>query len=77
MNEKKAKMLRKAMRHEGVPPRETAYNAELPYFSAPLAWNEHLKQVVRAPTLKPLRLNPGCGRFKYKVVKTAFQKQFK
>ena len=77
MNEKKAKMLRRAIKGEGIHPRETGYNQELPYMSSPVIWNEALKVFVKGRSPGPLRLLPECGRFKYKLVKAAYNLEFK
>lgn len=69
MNEKKAKVIRHTLRREGTPPAGVAYASDLPYLSSPVVWSERLRVFIKGETLKPLRLHPSCGRFKYKFVK--------
>ncbi len=69
MNLKKAKIIRRTLRKENTPPAGVAYASDLPYISAPVVWSERLKCFVKGTTLKPLRLHPACGRFKYQYVK--------
>ena len=71
MNAKKAKMIRRAIRSEGMNPMEAKYNHQLPYISS---WQEEVehpltKQKVQVRrTSGPLELE-GCGKKLYRTVK--------